>query len=346
MLYAVQHLRDLEHCRSLQSKNSEEIKVFHAHRSVSCGENDSFYAFMLSVDGDPALNDVANKFPAVDNESIRDIWKKRKSWGECFDVLNALQAAEEAKRVVVADCAFLVDSISWPALRVGETETKHNSNWVISEILSLSDVLSQLSIDSANNLESWELLQRSSSDEGAEARDASTGGATAVDGVSQRPMTRGTVRNYREALLKTSGVTSDVVIDQENARKRATKAVWKPAAIVVKDMKYEHKDKLYVHNLIEKGIDPNALPEVEEDDGYDGGSFFQSSEFAKGMVSVNRQRAATMLRPAALEKKMARIAHREALRPPVPGSQRAVGASVPGSKWSAAPAESEGEYTD
>lgn len=42
----------------------------------------------------------------------------------------------------------------------------------------------------------------------------------------------------------------------------------------------------------------------------DGGSYFQSSEFAKGSVSVNRLRAATMLRPAALEKKMSRIAAR------------------------------------
>ena len=38
------------------------------------------------------------------------------------------------------------------------------------------------------------------------------------------------------------------------------------------------------------------------------------------MVSVNRMRAATMLKPAALEKKMARIASRAALRPPVPGA--------------------------
>jgi hypothetical protein len=42
----------------------------------------------------------------------------------------------------------------------------------------------------------------------------------------------------------------------------------------------------------------------------DGGSYFQSSEFAKGSVSVSRLRAATMLRPAALEKKMSRIAAR------------------------------------
>lgn len=41
------------------------------------------------------------------------------------------------------------------------------------------------------------------------------------------------------------------------------------------------------------------------------------------MVSVSRMRAATMLKPAALEKKMARIASRAALRPPVPGTAAA-----------------------
>jgi len=50
-----------------------------------------------------------------------------------------------------------------------------------------------------------------------------------------------------------------------------------------------------------------------------GGSYFQSSEFAKGSVSLTRTRASTMLKPAALEKKMARMASRAALRPPVPG---------------------------
>ena len=50
-----------------------------------------------------------------------------------------------------------------------------------------------------------------------------------------------------------------------------------------------------------------------------GGSYFQSNEFAKGSVSLTRTRASTMLKPAALEKKMARMASRAALRPPVPG---------------------------
>lgn len=51
-----------------------------------------------------------------------------------------------------------------------------------------------------------------------------------------------------------------------------------------------------------------------------GGSYFQSNEFAKGSVSLTRTRASTMLKPAALEKKMARMASRAALRPPVPGA--------------------------
>jgi uncharacterized protein (DUF2252 family) len=63
-----------------------------------------------------------------------------------------------------------------------------------------------------------------------------------------------------------------------------------------------------------------------------GGSFFQSTEYAKGSVSLNRTRAATLLRPAALERKMARIASKESQRvaqglppqrPPAPGSAAA-----------------------
>ena len=50
-----------------------------------------------------------------------------------------------------------------------------------------------------------------------------------------------------------------------------------------------------------------------------GAAYFQSSEYTKGMVSVNRARAATMLRPAALEKKMARIAAKP-LPPPPPAN--------------------------
>ena len=52
----------------------------------------------------------------------------------------------------------------------------------------------------------------------------------------------------------------------------------------------------------------------------DAGSYYQSSEFTKGMVSVNRMRAATMLKPAALEKKMARMASKVALQPAAPGA--------------------------
>lgn len=274
MLCAVQHLRDFEHCRSLQAGTSEEIQVFRARRSASTGENDSFYGFMLSVGNDPALSEVVDKFPAVHNDTIRNIWKTKKSWGECFDVLSALQAAEEAKRVVVADCGFLVDSISWPALRVGETDTNHSSNWMITEVLTLSNILNKLNIDRANDLEGWELLQRSSSDEGVAA--VTSPDIPTTSPTIPQPTTRGTVRNYREALLKTSGATSSVTAEQESSRKRATKAVWKPATIVVQDMKYEHKDKLYVHNLLEKGIDPNALIEVEEDDGYGKISHFRT----------------------------------------------------------------------
>jgi hypothetical protein len=34
-------------------------------------------------------------------------------------------------------------------------------------------------------------------------------------------------------------------------------------------MKHEHKDRLYQHNLVEKGLDPNAYyyAEVDEDEG-------------------------------------------------------------------------------
>jgi hypothetical protein len=53
--------------------------------------------------------------------------------------------------------------------------------------------------------------------------------------------------------------------------------------------------------------------------GGGGGGFFQSIEYAKGSVSLNRTRASTMLRPAELERKMARIA----AKPPAPGAAAA-----------------------
>lgn len=44
---------------------------------------------------------------------------------------------------------------------------------------------------------------------------------------------------------------------------------WRSYFYLLQNVKHEHKDKLYQHNLVEQGIDPNALYNVEEEE--DGG---------------------------------------------------------------------------
>ena len=89
----------------------------------------------------------------------------------------------------------------------------------------------------------------------------------AAPAAAEGAKTRGTVRSYREALLKSPPKDSSNN-EAEGARKRlnsSTAHVWKPS-IVVQSVKHEHKDKLYQHNLAALGLPANPMYEPDEDD--------------------------------------------------------------------------------
>jgi hypothetical protein len=261
MLCTFTQLSDLENCRSLQTRGSaggEGVVVFKAQKA-SKGEVSSFYAVVIpSTDNTTADSALRAYFPAVDSAIVQSVCKSQSSWGACFDALSDLQNSTDSQRMMVSNAGFLLNSHSWPAL-AASTDLR-SQDWVISEIQSLSVALAQLGLQGGHTpespLDSWEVLNHTASN------DAST--ATA-------PTTRGTVRSYRNALL-TAPVTSARSPEAEQSRKKLATAAateWRRPAIVVQSVKYEHKDRLYQHNLVEKGIDPNAMYEPEDDD--DGG---------------------------------------------------------------------------
>lgn len=312
MLCTFTNLSHLSRTPASIVENADDIVVFRAQDGTG-----SFYALLVPTkkvgleEDSRSLSELKTYFPAVSDSQIETVWKAQSNWGACFDVLNSLRNSTDSKSCLVSDSSFFLDAISWPKLDKSVSSQSFSSGkWVISEVQSLSCALEQLTVsDSAADLGSWEILSHPAS--------PSTAEAAAAEGAK----TRGTVRSYREALLKSPPKDSSNN-EAEGARKRlnsSTAHVWKPS-IVVQSVKHEHKDKLYQHNLAALGLSANPMYEPDEDDDEcGGGSYFQSNEFAKGSVSLTRTRASTMLKPAALEKKMARMASRAALRPPVPG---------------------------
>ena len=274
MLCAFNSLNDIESCYSKDSQNHEgdNTVVFRAEKVLAGGGVQSFYACLVSSrseHGSPSLSDLKINFPTVSNSSIYSVWKSNKTWGECLEELNALQNATASKSVMLEDCSFLLDSESWPKLSSESAFAQglRSENWMIAEVQTLGDILEKLALDSAAALESWELLNHSSA-----AGESPATTASPVDHSTRTgPVTRGTVRSYREALLTAAENQNTVSAEQlaaESARKRlaAAEGGWKPR-ILVQAVKHEHKDKVYRHNLIEKGINPDALYEPDEEDG-------------------------------------------------------------------------------
>lgn len=318
MLCTFTNLSHLSRTPASIVEHADDIVVFRAQDDTG-----SFYALLVPtkkigvVEDSRTLSELKSYFPAVSDHQIEAVWNTQSNWGACFDLLNSLRNNTDSKSCLVGDSSFFLDSIAWPTLDKSVSSQSFNSGrWVISEVQSLSYALEQLAVaDSGADLGSWEILSHPTTPDSP-----STAGDTAVAG-AEATKTRGTVRSYREALLKSPPKDSSNN-EAEGARKRlnsTTAHVWKPT-IVVQSVKHEHKDKLYQHNLAALGLSANPVYEPDEDDDEcGGGSYFQSNEFAKGSVSLTRARASTMLKPAALEKKMARMASRAALRPPVPG---------------------------
>eukprot|EP00598_Pedospumella_elongata_P002601 CAMPEP_0184966524 /NCGR_PEP_ID=MMETSP1098-20130426/158_1 /TAXON_ID=89044 /ORGANISM="Spumella elongata, Strain CCAP 955/1" /LENGTH=316 /DNA_ID=CAMNT_0027487803 /DNA_START=166 /DNA_END=1116 /DNA_ORIENTATION=+ len=306
MLCTFTELSHLNRTPASITENGDDIVVFRAEEE-GVG---SFYAILVPTkkiglaEDSRTVMELKSHFPQVSESHIHTVWKTQNDWGACFDVLNSLRNSNESKSCLLDSCSFLLDSISWPKLdHKVSSQSFVSGKWKISEVQSLSCALGGLALsDPTGELGSWELLSHPT--------------PPPAEGKG-----RGTVRSYREALLKSPPKQAENN-ESEGARKRlnsSSTTAWKPT-IVVQGVKHEHKDKLYQHNLVALGLPLNPMYEPDEDDDAGGGgSYFQSNEFAKGSVSLTRTRASTMLKPAALEKKMARMASRAALRPPVPG---------------------------
>jgi len=272
MLCTFTNLSHLSRTPASIVENADDIVVFRAHDGTG-----SFYALLVPTkkigleEDSRTLSELKSHFPAVSDNQIEIVWKAQSNWGACFDVLNSLRNGTDSKSCLVGDSTFFLDSISWPKLDKSVSSQSFNSGkWVISEVQSLSCALEQLAVsDSATDLGSWEILSHPTSP--ITTTDTNT---AAADGVK----TRGTVRSYREALLK-SPPKDTSNNEAEGARKRlnsSTAHVWKPS-IVVQSVKHEHKDKLYQHNLAALGLSTNPMYEPDEDDDECGMCIFRIS---------------------------------------------------------------------
>mmetsp|Transcript_28905 Transcript_28905/g.64171 ORF Transcript_28905/g.64171 Transcript_28905/m.64171 type:complete len:168 (+) Transcript_28905:1-504(+) len=100
---------------------------------------------------------------------------------------------------------------------------------------------------------------------------------------------------YSEVLLRPCPCphthTPEVVAALPTAR------VWQPT-ILVRRVSAQRLGVQYVRDARDQPIE-------EDDDDY---SYYQSQEYTKGSVALTRSRCSTMLKPAAMEKKLARIA--------------------------------------
>lgn len=295
MLCTFAQLSDLENCRSLQSKGSsggENAVVFKAQK-VNDGEVSAFYAVVItSADNGSADTALHAHFPAVDSATVQDAYKTQSSWGACFDALSDLQGAMESRRMMLNNAGFLLDSHCWPALTASaDPKSLRSADWVISDIQSLSAALAQLGLQGGHTPESplgsWEVLQHTAS---IDANTATAASASAASTAAPSNGARGTVRSYRNALLTAPAPSARSPEAEQSRKKLATAATaeWRRPAIVVQNLKYEHKDRLYQHNLVEKGIDPNAMYEQEDEDDGGGRELAVTSLFTLLFVLVFR----------------------------------------------------------
>lgn len=279
MLCFFPRLRDLENCRSLGSSNNGDVSVVHVRKSFPGGAKADWYGCIFpSVGAGDLTAEFKSRFETMSNNGLYEVWNEKKDWGKSFDTLSEASSSG----VVVNDCSFLLDSVSWPPLTGAKSGMK-SAGWEICNVQALTEILSALRMNDAEPAaaaEGWEVLQHSPSQDDPVYVPASDvppdffGSPTkpvSSSAESATIATCGTVRSYRDALLKASGGPAagdaQAEAEAERARKRvATTSAWRPA-IVVQNLKYEHKDKLYQHNLVAKGIDPNAMYEEEDDGG-------------------------------------------------------------------------------
>jgi hypothetical protein len=308
MLCAFHNINELNKCASLLGNNLKStendvvtFQISHVNSNVA-----PLYAVLLSdevvkadkTSGGSVVAALKNNLPTVstvNTGTIEAVWcSQDQSWGACIDVLHSFMqdtinsnavATQGPPSVVLEDCGFLLDSVFWPPLTadpnseddiVGtgpqlQSDIESCGRWSIRDVQSLSALLEGLSVGG-----SWEILDLPSppplgagAGAGSPAPKAPAAGASAVAG-------RGTVRTYRDAALASPSQTASAAAAAaaaatsaaERASKRAT-AQWKPTFMVQKTG-FELKDRLYQHNLVAKGIDPNAL-QCEDDDEDDAG---------------------------------------------------------------------------
>lgn len=219
----------LEELKAFSSENArlhDDAIVFQA----SSAEEGSFIGLLLShsnvsaVHEERTVEDLKEKFPSVDTALVDAVWKGQQSWGACFDILNSLRCSTKSKTLLLEDSSFLQDAISWPELSA--SQSVQNSTWTIDSVQSLSAALGHVGI--SDSLDSWEILNKPTSPHAA-ADAGVTEGTVAnltVDGTR-----RGTVRSYREALLKSpskeqsSAAAAAAELSAEMARKKV--AQWK-----------------------------------------------------------------------------------------------------------------------
>lgn len=294
MLCGFASINDLNNCKGklgIYETHDEEVLVFQATQSEL---QSSFYALAISAGkvnslfDDRSMLELVECFPQISNDIIQSVWNAQHTWGACFDVLNSLLASHNGS-FILQNCGFFLSNSIWPALYPqGEMDrdrtTSKDSYSLDCGDWSIVDI-SQMKIDSGNDHKetTWELV----SNEG-------------LSDVTNLAVTCQPI-SYLQVLLKQSNsVLSTVHHDSVTTPK--VQSEWKPATIVVNDkqMAYELKNRVYMHNSVRKDED--------KDDDYEADAYFQSSEYLKGIVSTVRTRAVTMLKPASMDKKLARIA--------------------------------------
>jgi hypothetical protein len=155
MLCFFPSLRDLDHCRELISNTDGNVEVVHARKSFAGGKKTDWYGCIFpSVEHTDDINEVKRHFSAISNETLREVHEKGEAWSKSFDSLS-----ESPSGVVVENCSFLLDSVSWPPLQGAQNGVK-DANWEICEVQTLSEILRNLELEHPESSDEWELLQR------------------------------------------------------------------------------------------------------------------------------------------------------------------------------------------
>lgn len=249
------------------------------------------------VDDWRTIDDLRSCFPKVDSRALEVVWKAQRSWSACFDVLSSLVASNQ--RILIDDCESVFDSVSWPSLPC--TMGDHEGLGLGMGDLTDATAALRLSHSVDSEASDWTVIRLDVSEtEGDWAMVSPPHFASAAASATG---TR-TAKSYRDMLLTAS---TSIVVDVP-APLRQCRSAWRPAILLTAPLLPGSRlraDKVYVCSLKPRAA-ADAEAELDEQDA--AWDICCASAGTSSAVPAKRLHAATRIRPAAMDKKLQRIA--------------------------------------